>query len=292
MRDNTLLRMFLALSIFVGVTPAVSAVEFEFVVASGDDFAHPHDLVLSPDGNKLYISDVNNHVIRVLDPSTLKTLSVIGKGELSAPHDVAFDRLGRLMVADSGNDRVVIYRLDNNQAQIDMEFDENMSSPEGVTSDEQDNIYVASTGNNMILKFKNGKLLKKVGGRGDGRHEFKRPHDIEIADDGLLYIGDPGNSRIQVFTTALDYKSTVLEKKQPFKEPKYLALNTDGWLFVADQHNNQLRVFDHTRKQVGVVKSAGGKSLNYIEGVEVVGDRMWISDTYNNRIVLFNWKRR
>jgi len=86
------------------------AISAEFVASSQSDFAHPHDLVLDPSGKYLLVSDMQNNVIRVLDPQSLKTISKIGEGELAAPHDVSFDSLGRLLVADSGNNRIVIYQ--------------------------------------------------------------------------------------------------------------------------------------------------------------------------------------
>lgn len=260
----------------------------EFVSASSDSFAHPHDLELDPSGRWIFIADVNHHDVKVLDAEKLSMVAVIGDGELDSPHDVHFDTNGRLLVADSGNDRIVIYEMDGVNARISGTLSDQMRSPEGVTSDANGQIYVASTGNHKILKFRNGKLVKSVGGRGDGKLEFVRPHDIEHDSDGLLYVGDPGNRRIQILTESLTYHSTIEDWKRPFAEPKYLALDGD-WLFVADQQNNMLRIFEGKRKEIATINTAGEKALNYIEGVEVSNGRIWISDTYNDRIVLFRW---
>ena len=71
-------------------------------------FSRPHDLVLSPDGKFLYVADVGNNVVQVLDPASLKILGKIGGGDLIRPHDVAFDKRGRLLVAPrEGDGRVV-----------------------------------------------------------------------------------------------------------------------------------------------------------------------------------------
>src|SRR5260370_29946756 len=40
----------------------------------------------------------------------------------------------------------------------------------------------------------------KVWGGGDGVKDFVVPHDVSIFNDGLLFIADRGNKRVQVFT--------------------------------------------------------------------------------------------
>ena len=92
-----------------------------------------------------------------------------------------------------------------------------------------------------------------------------------------------------MLTDSLTFRSIIDDRKQPFDEPKYLALDNNGWLYIADQQNNTLRIFNNRGVEVEAITKAGGKQLNYIEGVEVKNGLVWISDTYNNRIVLFGW---
>ncbi|WP_455219185.1 NHL repeat-containing protein [Kaarinaea lacus] len=285
---SKLIKQAVLILVFLLYFAAVSAAP-EFVRASAEIFAHPHDLELDPTGRWVFIADVNHHDVKVVDAKTLELVKVIGEGELDSPHDVHFDQEGRLLVADSGNDRIAIYEVNGLEAKFTGELGNGMSSPEGVTSAPGGFIFVASTGNHKILKFHNNRLVKKVGGRGDGKLEFVRPHDIELGSDGLLYIGDPGNHRIQVLSSFLTYNKTIEQRKQQFDEPKYLALDKNNWLYIADQHNNQLRIFNDKRKEVAAITQAGEQRLNYIEGVEVYDGMIWISDTYNDRVVLFHW---
>ena len=79
-----------------------------------------------------------------------------------------------------------------------------------------------------------------------------------------------------------------------FDEPKYLAFDGRGWLYVADEDNNQIKIFDENREPLAVIGSGrrgkGADRLNKPEGVEAVGDRVWVSDTYNHRILLYRLK--
>ncbi len=102
--------LYLAILALALVTPAW-ALKIEFVLASEASFNLPHDLALSPDSRYLYVADNGNNQIAVLDPDTLIVIGSIGGSELSAPHDATFDHKGRLLVADSGNDRVVVYEI-------------------------------------------------------------------------------------------------------------------------------------------------------------------------------------
>lgn len=280
------------LMLLASSTYAANPTPLKFVNATKASFAHPHDLVLSPDSKHLFVTDMRNHVVKILHPTTLDTLAIIGENELRAPHDVAFDPSGRLLVADSGNNRVVIYRIDGFSAKIITVLNDNMSSPEGVTSDPQGNIYVANAANNLIQVFQDNKLIKQSGSRGSAPGEYIRAHDIEY-HNGKLYIADPGNNRIQVLDTDLQVLNIITGNKQSFNEPKYLNIDDNNRLYVADQNNNTLRIFDlnNHNQELHQITHAGNKSLNSIEGVEVFGNDVWVSDTANNRIVQFQWQQ-
>ena len=260
-----------------------------FITSSEAVFSQPHDLALAPDGETLYVADVKNHIIQALHPDTLQVIGRIGEGELDSPHDLTFDELGRMLVADSGHDRIVIYEVNRLRFRVVGELSHRLDSPEGVTTAEGQVVYVTNTGNDRISMFKAGQFVKVVGGSGGSLGRFLRPHDIERGSDGLLYIGDPGNNRIQIMAADLTPVGILSKTDKPFREPKYLALDLKNNLYVADQNNNQLRIFDKSGVEIAFITEAGGKSLNNIEGVEVVDERIWVADTYNNRVVLFKW---
>lgn len=268
--------------------------EAMFLKASSGKFDHPHDLTLGPNSEYLYVADLGNHVIKVLNPFSLKTLGEIGKGELTAPHDVAFDRRGRLLVADSGNDRIAIYKVNGVKATYEGELRGGLGSPEGVTSDSRGVIYVTNAGLHNVLAFKNGKKIDALGSHGPGARRFVRPHDIEFSHHGQLYVGDPGNNRIQILSPSLDVVGTFRGDGADFHEPKYLAVDESDWLYVADQLNHQVKVFNRARKSIATIGTGkAGKGIGQLDGPEGVEARighLWISDTHNDRIVLYKWK--
>lgn len=253
------------------------------VKATPRDFANPHDLVLSPDGRYLYVADVGNNVVRVLEPDSLVSLGIIGAGELSAPHDVTFDRLGRLLVADSGNDRIVIFDVQGATGRRVSELRGGLDSPEGVAVDADGRVYVTSAGSHNVSVFENGKLAARAGRHGRSPGAYIRPHDLDIAASGDLYIADPGNNRLQAADRNLQTLRVLEGSGFRFREPKYIAFDEHDRLYVADEHNNQVKIFDARRRPFATI--SGG--LNRPEGVTARGGRVWVSDTYNNRILLY-----
>lgn len=291
----------LALAVFMvsaGFSVYSSAADIVFVTASTDQFHRPHDLTLDPDGRNLFVADMNNDVVKILDPQSLNVVGEIGNGQLSSPHDVEFDAKGRLVVADSGNHRLVIYTVNGLTANKHSVVTHKMRSPEGVAAGKRSELYVANTGSHNVVHFeapKNNKVFAVSGKAGGALTEYIRPHDIEMSGN-RLYVTDPGNHRIKILDVNLDVQQILGGPNYAFNEPKYLALDKLSRLYVADQYNNRIQIFtaypNHDKLLASVTSySINGKTyrLNKPEGVEVRGENIWISDTYNDRILLYRW---
>lgn len=290
----------LALGVVLFSTAPSVGMEFRPVLVKTSEtvFSRPHDLVLSPSGRFLIVADNGNDAVKVLDPDSLKVLAVIGEGELSAPHDVAFDAEGRLLVADTGNNRIAVYRFSENGsegavgARLVDSWDQDMGSPEGVAVGPKDRVFVTNAGLDTVLALENGRIVKSAGGRGRGNNQYIRPHDVHVDRRGRVIVADPGNNRFQILDRDLNFRGVWQGPPYNFNEPKYLADAENGTVFIADEYNNRILVLDKSDRPVGMF---GGKEgplsglLNQPEGVDVSGSRLWVADTYNNRILLFRW---
>jgi DNA-binding beta-propeller fold protein YncE len=264
-----------------------------FLEATGQSFARPHDLVLAPDGRHLYVADVGNHVIKVLDPESLETVGAIGRGELDSPHDVAFDGAGRLLVADTGNDRIAVYAVEGAQGRLLETLDGAMGSPEGVAVGPDGTVYVTNAALDTVVAIAPDGTRRSAGRGGAGANEYRRPHDIAVGPDGRVYAVDPGNDRIQVLSPGLEPIAVVGGAAYGLDEAKYVAFDEAGRLYVADEYNNQVKILDRKRRPVAAIgtgeRGMAPDRLNKPEGVEVRGGRVWVSDTYNNRILLYRF---
>jgi hypothetical protein len=61
-------------------------------------------------------------------------------------------------------------------------------------------------GNARIVRFsKNGKYLGAFGSRGNGPGQFQLPHNVVIDAQGLIYVSDRDNQRIEIFDASGKY---------------------------------------------------------------------------------------
>ncbi|NOY67730.1 MAG: hypothetical protein GXP13_10055 [Gammaproteobacteria bacterium] len=121
----------------------------------------PADVLI--DGTDLYISDLLNHEIHVLDQKTGKTLSKISsvgskKDEVFFPTNLALDPNGNLLISDTGNYRVQLFNT-------------------------------------------NGNYIRSYGHAGSGLGQFARPKGIAVDRDGQIYVVDSAFENVQVFAS-------------------------------------------------------------------------------------------
>ena len=123
-------------------------------------------------------------------------------------------------------------------------------------------IYVADSETNLVAMFSiEGKYQGSIGAKkggffgGGAEIELKSPHGIAI-HEGILYVTDTGNSKVQlfgingVFLATLEIDSLpdnkdALEKKLPYKlnEPTDIALNARGEIYVLDANDGLIKVY-------------------------------------------------
>ncbi|UCD79588.1 MAG: NHL repeat-containing protein [Desulfobacterales bacterium] len=275
--------LYLAIMTLMLVTPA-EAFKSEFILAGEASLSLPHDLALSPDGRYLYVADNGNDRIAVLDPGTLKVIGSIGGSELSAPHDVAFDQKGRLLVADSGNDRVVVFTVKGVRGERVAVIQGGFKRPEGVAAYPGERVYVTGAYSDNLVAFENGVKVSAFNG-------LSRPHDVETDDDGNILVVDSNNDRLLILAPDMQIVKTLSGVPYNFNGPRYAVYDKAGRIYVADKYAHMVKVIGVGDKLLGTIGTGKpGKDpgqLNTPEGVAVLGMDVWISDTHNNRIVLY-----
>ncbi|RIK42280.1 MAG: hypothetical protein DCC58_11200 [Chloroflexi bacterium] len=190
-----------------------------------------------------------------------------GDGQFSRPRGIAIAPDGRIYVVDARNVRVQIFDAAGQYlAQFGGEgFGAGQfarfpggggGGPGGIAIGEDGRVYVADTWNHRIQAFSpEGAFLFAWGTFFDAQDDpnaaalspgqFYGPRGI-VVHDGLVYVTDTGNERVQVFT--LDgqfvrmFGATGSGDGQ-LLEPVGIAVTDDGTVLVADSHNARIARF-------------------------------------------------
>ena len=160
------------------------------------------------DSGEVYVCDRKNHRIQVLDCnfSFLRTFGRCGPrdGELVFPRDVAFDSSQNAYIADTGNHRIQVFSPNGaflRKFGCEGEGRGQFKHLSSICIDMTDHVYVADKMKHCITVFTTGgEVLRVVGGApGSAPGVLNEPHGIDVSRDGLLYVADTFNKRIQVF---------------------------------------------------------------------------------------------
>ena len=154
--------------------------------ANSYSFSFAHSVRVDKDDN-VWAVDEGTNVITKFSPEG-KILMVIGK------RPDPLEMLGNMAGGGQFSGANKPYSF---HRQTDIGFDQN------------GNIFVSDGyGDARVVKFdKNGRFIKAAGTRGTGPLQFNTPHTIQVDRAGNVYVGDRGNSRIQVLDNDLNLKS-------------------------------------------------------------------------------------
>jgi len=89
--------------------------------------------------------------------------------------------------------------------------------------------------------FREVAFVTSWGGEGDGPGQFEEPRGVAVSLDGVVYVADTGNGRVQVF----DMDGEFLEQwgQAVLVEPFDLAVDREGRVHVLDPELDRLFVF-------------------------------------------------
>ncbi|HEX5374705.1 MAG TPA: 6-bladed beta-propeller, partial [Solirubrobacterales bacterium] len=133
------------------------------------------------------------------------------------------------------------------------------------------------------------------GSAGSGNGQFSEewgPSYLAIDSTGNLWVGDPGNDRVQKFNSKGEYVSKF-GSKPLFKHPQGIAIDSSGNLWIADCENNFVQKFDSAGKWLSLFGSEGSGNGQFScpsgLAIDSTGN-LWVVDRENNRVQKFNSK--
>jgi DNA-binding beta-propeller fold protein YncE len=171
----------------------------------------------------MYVADTFNNRIEAISVSQCSNSTTVtpiwsvgtrgsGSGQFIKPWDIVYDPTqNRLLVTDTDNSRIVA--LNPSTGAVESLFPSitkgtgpgQVEQPEGIAVDASGNIWVADTGNNRVEEFTSAGVFdnQMVGTYGccysAPNTDLNAPQGLAFDSNGLLYVADANNNRIQVF---------------------------------------------------------------------------------------------
>ncbi|HKQ80444.1 MAG TPA: hypothetical protein VJ810_42510 [Blastocatellia bacterium] len=180
-------------------------------------------------GDKLYITDLGNRRVRLLDLKSGVVTTIAGNGQSGVPDDgaeaansplvdpraTAVDSKGNLYILERrGNALRVVDRTGKIRTVIAPGTiasagakASGLNGPKHLCVDLQDNVIIADTENHLIRKYNpKGGAVETVAGSGEKgdrlisgdplKTQLNRPHGVFVHPSGALYISDSYNHRV------------------------------------------------------------------------------------------------
>ncbi|MEI8196424.1 MAG: 6-bladed beta-propeller [Phycisphaerae bacterium] len=268
------------------------------------------------DGGRLFVADSNAHVVHMFDLATRKYQTwKPGKKAppLNIPVGVAWDagpaetsgagagdQNGRLLVSDSAAG--VIFVFDSTGKYIGQLGAGILQRPCGLALEPGTRriVIADAKAHQIVVLDPDGREVARIGSRGTRLGEFNFPTTVAFDTQGQLFVCDTLNFRVQQFDRA--YKPVRIVGKKGdmpgyFAQPKAIALDAEDHLYVLDSQFENVQLFDSQGRPLmdfGEEGSGPGQfwlpTGIFIERGAAGTARIWLADSFNGRIQVFDYK--
>ncbi len=233
----------------------------EIVNGEGDvaQFNQPVALAVDPSSSRLFIADMANEALRMLDreQKTVSTVALFAPG--TVPIDVAVDSSTNIYLLTQGDG--MIRRYDKNTNFLGAANLAALTAPAAMALDASGDIYVVEAGGTLKkVKASDGSVsvIAVTGGA------LLAPQGITVLDNGALVIADTGNHVIRYLTPAGAITNTVGTIGTTNRTLGGATVATFSYpTRVAKAGNNVVVVADSQNHRVVTVAPDGEVSLLY-----------------------------
>jgi len=269
---------------------------------AGEGMSKPYGVAVYH--GRIFVSDTAARAVLVFDIPGQRFFKIgeDDNGRLSMPIGLDVDGKGNLYVVDASAKQIMVYDKDG-KFQRALGNPKSFSRPSGIAVDEEGaRVYVVDTGTVAsedhrvrVFDAQDGKHLLDIGKRGAEKGEFNLPRDVVIGQNGLIYVVDGGNFRVQAFKpdgTFVRSFGEVGRRSGQFSRPKEAAVDADGNVYVIDTAFGNYQIFNAEGQ---LLLGVGGRSerdgmAKYMlpAGIAIDGDgRVYVVDQFFRKVEIY-----
>jgi len=291
----------------VGERPAVCDKVVNVVAGRGDAFLQELSTniraarIVVDSRRRIIVTEPATRTVHIFDFLNRKYTKIDGAidDRLHFPYGVAVNANDNIHVTDLRRGTIAVFNSDGKfERDIgDYKGEQAFEQPNSIAIDsDSGKIYVADSKRHFLLVFDHeGKKIGSIGKRGGGTGpaQFNLPTDLAL-HDGELFVLDKKNQRIQVFDLNGKFKREVKTETLGTDAPRGMAIDSHGRIYVLlnagmiqvlRPDGEPLFQFGHYGTGAAEFKDAAGISID-------LSDRLYVSDTGNQRVQIFQITKR
>lgn len=129
------------------------------------------------------------------------------------------------------------------------------------------------------------KALSFLFGTAEMKQWFVQPVGIAVSPRGIIYVTDPGANCVHILNIEDKEYSYISETKSGrLRSPVGIIVAPNGDLYVSDSELKKIFVFDEDNDLRFTINKGFGRPT----GLQIIGDKLFIVDTGQNKIFMFD----
>jgi signal transduction histidine kinase/sugar lactone lactonase YvrE len=125
----------------------------------------------------------------------------------------------------------------------------------------------------------------------EGRGKFNDPRGITVIGS-LHFVLDSGNSLVQVFdkdNNFINQWGSFGEGDTEFNFPQAITSDGSNYIYILDSGNKRIKIYNTGGNLIKIIDTKGTENeLSNPQGISFQGDKIYVSDTDNDRVIIFN----
>lgn len=267
---------------------------------------NPNSIAVDDKTDTLYVVDRLNYRVVAFDLQgnplfEIKKLDGKHKRFINASY-VAVDSKSQVYVSDTSPAAIFVFDSKGKFIKKIEPKEKNKPvawSPLGMVFDKQGNMFVADKGSHRIVKVDStgSKVLESFGKftqvtkAKDSGGTFNFPNDIALDSDGNIYVSDSNNFRIQVFDSRGKFKKVLAAGGIP-RGLGIIEGGASAGLYAVNGIDQKVNVYNRATGALNFDFGEGGAEngqFNFPNDLVIHNERLYIVDTYNNRVQVWSF---